>query len=98
MQHYSPYYDMRERFFMSLLLFNLLFEADKRRGRTFVIDRGIYGLATLLAFAPDHVITWEKGYTGGGWIDGVPTVEFTRNRMKNNSRDLKPVHFQCQES
>jgi len=97
-QHYSPYYDMRERFFMSLLLFNLLFEADKRRGRTFVIDRGIYGLSTLLAFALDYVITWEKGYASGGWIDGAPTVEFTRNRTKNNSADLKPVHFQCQES
>ena len=40
-QHYSSHYDMRERFFMSLESFDWLFCDDRRRGRTFIIDRAI---------------------------------------------------------
>ena len=96
--HYSPYYDMRERFFMSLALFDLLFDEDRRRGRVFVIDRGIYGLAALQSFAPDHVITWEKNYSGGGWCDDRTTITFVQSLTKNSSRDLRTTTFQCQQS
>ena len=60
--HYSPYDDLRERFFISRARFDRLFATDRRHGRTFVIDRGIYSLPVLQSFAPDYVITWEKGY------------------------------------
>jgi hypothetical protein len=89
---------MRERFFMSLLAFNLLFDESKRCGRTFVIDRGIYGLATLLAFGEDYFITWEKNYTGDGWDDDQPCIAFTRSLTKNHSKDHRWVTLQCQES
>lgn len=97
-QHYSPYYDMRERFFMSLAQFDLLFAEDRRTGRTFVIDRAIYSLATLQAFVHDHVITWEKGYGGGDWREDAPTITFSRTLPRNNASDLQPVVFACQQS
>jgi len=97
-QHYSPYYDMRERFFMSLSLFDRLFEPDKRRGRTFVIDRGIYGLTALQTFREDRFITWEKNYRGDGWDEKRCGVTFTRSRKKNSSFDHQYITFKCQES
>ena len=97
-QHYSPYYDMRERFFMSLAQFDLLFAEDRRTDRTFVIDRGIYSLATLQAFDRDHVITWEKGYSAGGWEDNAPVITFSRTLARNNASDRRAVVFECQQS
>jgi len=97
-QHYSAYYDMRERFFMSLSLFDRLFDEDKRLGRTFVIDRGIYGLATLQSFGEDYFITWEKNYKQTGWDDQCDSVTFTRSRTKNSSDARKYITFQCQQS
>lgn len=98
-QHYSSYYDLRERFFMTMEMFNHLFAPERRRGRTFVLDRGIYGLAEFARFIEvgDHVVTWEKGYSGGGWQDGAPTVTFARERMRNHARDLRHYRFECQE-
>jgi hypothetical protein len=97
-RHYSPYYDMRERFFMSLAHFDLLFDEPRRRDRTFVIDRGIYSLPVLQSFGHDHVITWEKGYGGGGWDPDALTIRFPRSRFRNSSRDLRTVLFECQQS
>ena len=87
-EHYSAYYDLRERFFMTLTVFDRLFPADKRKDRTFVIDRGIYGLATIstIADSPDSLITWEKDYRGDGWTDGASGVTFVRHRTKNNAK------------
>jgi hypothetical protein len=96
--HHSPYYDMRERFFMDLALFDRLFEPDKRKGRTFIIDRGIYGLATLRRFGLDYFITWEKGYSEGGWVAGAAVKVFSRDRIGNDANDLRTVSFECQES
>ena len=96
-EHHSPYLDMRERFFLDLARFDKLFDPDKRRGRTFVIDRGIYGLPTLQSFGEDYVITWEKGYSGTGWDEDASAAEFTRLLTKNRSGDGKPISFVCQE-
>jgi predicted nucleic acid-binding Zn-ribbon protein len=96
-QHYSPYYDMRERFFISMKLFDELFDEEKRLGRTFVIDRGIYGLNTFRHFGNDYFITWEKGYRKDGWDANEPSLEFTRERCRNNRSDLRSYHFVYQE-
>ncbi len=98
--HYSPYYDLRERFFMTMELFNRLFAPGQRSGRTFVLDRGIYGLAEFVRFieAGDHVLTWEKGYSSGAWQDGAPTVVFARQRTRNHAGDLRHYRFECQET
>jgi hypothetical protein len=96
-QHYSPYYDLRERFFMTLALFDRLFPADQRGGRLFVLDRGIYGLATFGRFGDDNVLTWEKGYKGDGWEGHRPEVVFARGRARNHASDLVQYRFECRE-
>lgn len=96
--HYSPYYDMRERFFMSLAQFDELFNEDKRRARTFVIDRGIFGKDAFGRFDQDYLITWEKGYDGSGWDDEAATVTFKRHRTRNHAEDLQTYSFECQKS
>jgi hypothetical protein len=97
-QHYSGYYDMRQRFFISLEVFDRLFSPARRQGRTFIIDRGIYGLGTLQSFGDDYVVTWEKGYEGDGWDDKGEVVEFTRSRIKNRKNDERSINFRCQEA
>ncbi len=99
MQHYSPYYDLRERFFMTLEMFDRLFPPTEASGRTFVIDRGIYGLETIRLFlnGGDHLITWEKGYSNDGWKDDRKTVTFTHFRSRNRAGDLQRYLFKCQE-
>jgi len=96
-QHYSPYYDLRERFFMTLALFDRLFAPEGRSGRIFVLDRGIYGLETLRRFGRDAVVTWEKGYRGDGWEGREPEVVFRRVRPRNHARDLMMYLFECRE-
>ena len=96
-QHYSPYYDLRERFFMTLALFDRLFAPEGRSGRIFVLDRGVYGLETLRRFVRDAVVTWEKGYRGDGWEGRGPDTVFRRYRARNHARDLKMYLFECRE-
>ncbi len=96
-RHDSPYYDMRERFFMALAVFDRLVEPAERRGRTFVLDRGIYSLPTLQSFCPDYVITWEKNYSGGAWDEGRLTVAFQRSLPRNSRGDLVFTRFECQQ-
>ncbi len=99
-QPYSPYYDLRERFFMTLERFDRLFDDEQPTGRLFVLDRGIYGLETFHRFLDrnDHVLTWEKGYKRDGWIEDAPTIDFSRTRARNHANDLKYYRFSCQES
>ena len=98
-QHYSPYYDLRERFFITLEQFDQLFPEDRRTGRLFVLDRGIFGLSTFDRFRErkDHFLTWEKGYRGDGWDGLSPTTSFVRHRVRNRADDRKPYHFECRE-
>jgi hypothetical protein len=98
--HHSPYYDMRVRFFMNLNSFNQLFSEDKRQGRTFVIDRAIFGLDTLRLFQNDYLITWEKGYKRDGWDSSgnSETIEFKRYRHKNSHEHRRFYTFATQEN
>lgn len=98
-QHYCPFYDLRERFFMTLELFDRLVPEDRRAGRTFVLDRGIYGLDALARFEQtgDHVLTWLKGYAKNRWREGVPTTAFVKHRPRNRADDLRTYRFECQE-
>ncbi len=98
-QHYSPYYDLRERFFMTLELFDRLFPEAQRSGRLFVLDRGIFGLGTFERFRTrgDHFLSWEKGYCGDGWDERPPETVFERHRVRNHAGDLRPYRFECRE-
>lgn len=98
--HYDNFYDLRERFFMTLYRFDLLFPLPLRTGRLFVLDRGIFGRDTFALFFErgDWLLTWEKGYSGGAWDTAAPAVEFLRSRCRNDSADVRTWRFQCQES
>ena len=99
-QHYSPYYDMRERFFISISQFDKLFAPDQRAGRTFIIDRGIFGQECFNRFENDYLITWEKNFDGSGLDADKPIIKFTKNRTKNSKNDKrkKKYIFECQEA
>jgi hypothetical protein len=93
------YEDMRERFFAELELFDQLFAPADRRGRLFVIDRGIYGIETFERFSArgDRLLTWEKDYADDGWVEGAPEVGFTLTRPRNRSDNLLEWTFRVQE-
>lgn len=95
--HADNYYDMRERFFLMLHRFNQQFPTT--RPRTWVIDRGIYGLDTFDAFqsAGEFFITWEKGYQKNGLDSDRTSITFRRSRTRNHSADIQTWHFECQE-
>lgn len=97
-QHYCAYYDLRERFFMTLAVFDRIFPPGTADGRTFVLDRGIYGLDAIRRFGEtgDWVLTWEKGYRHDGWRDALPAGRFRRARPRNHAGDLRHYDFQWQ--
>ena len=98
-QHYSSYYDMRERFFISLALFDKLFAPEKCSNRTFVIDRGIFGVECFRRFENDYLITWEKGFKSSALDEAILPVKFTRYKNKNGSSGKKKKYFfECNES
>lgn len=97
-QHYCAYYDLRERFFMTLAVFDRIFPPGTAGGRTFVLDRGIYGLDAIRRFGEtgDWVLTWEKGYRHDGWQDTRAAGRFRRARPRNHAGDLRHYEFQWQ--
>lgn len=98
-QHADNFYDMRERFFMSVKAFRGIL-ADARRTLTWVADRGLYGLETLRRIVDeykDHFITWEKNYTRDGWDETARTHQFEELKTRNNAEDLRCYRFRWQE-
>jgi len=98
-QHADNFYDMRERFFMSIQAFRGIMGAT-RRTLTWVADRGLYGLDTLRRIVDehrDHFITWEKNYKGDGWDEAVQPHQFEKMKERNNDEDLRCYRFRWQE-
>ena len=85
LQHYDNFYDLRERFFITLLLFEKLFPKGRLSGATFILDRGIFGdIFSKFAAHDCFLITWEKGYKKDGWNAELPAVKFQRYRERNS--------------
>lgn len=99
-QHYDNFYDLRERFFITLELFGRLFPRGSAVGLTFVIDRGIYSeeMFTRFTLHGCSLITWEKGYARDGWNPNEPAVVFQAFRTGNTDDDRREYTFECQES
>lgn len=99
-QHYDNFYDLRERFFISLELFGRLFPHGSAAGSTFVIDRGIYSEEMFSRFAlyGCKLITWEKGYARDGWNPDRPAAVFNTFRTGNTDDDLREYTFECQQT
>jgi len=98
-QHADNFYDMRERFFMSIQAFRGILD-DARRSLTWVADRGLYGLDTLRRIVDeykDHFITWEKNYQRDGWDEAADTQQFEELKTRNNAEDLRCYRFRWQE-
>ncbi|HIM11953.1 TPA: hypothetical protein EYM26_14265 [Candidatus Poribacteria bacterium] len=99
-QHYDNFYDLRERFFITLSVFQNLFPHNSLAGSTFILDRGIFGSGVFAKFREHNcdLITWEKGYRHDGWDENQPAVIFQRFRERNQVGDFKEYTFECQES
>jgi hypothetical protein len=100
LQHYDNYYDLRERFFMTLSLFGNLFPNGSPAGSTFILDRGIFGREIFPKFRKHdcYLATWEKGYQADGWDEKQSSVIFRRFRERNHAGDFKEYSFECQET
>ena len=83
------YSDMRERFTSSVKFFSE--EILKSPGRTFIIDRGIYGEEKMLEIDKMQygLVTWEKGYKKNAWDENKAINEFKIHRRKNHSEDIR---------
>ena len=99
-QHYDNFYDLRERFFITLSLFENLFPKKSLSGSIFILDRGIFAQNVFSKFREHHchLITWEKGYKKDGWEVGRSALIFHLFRERNQPDDLKEYSFECQES
>ena len=98
-QHADNFYDMRERFFMSIKTFRDLFSAHERT-LTWVTDRGLYGLETfqrMIDDKKDHFITWDKNYKRDGWDETKTSHQFEVLKPRNRSEDLHCYRFEWQE-
>jgi len=98
-QHADNFYDMRERFFMCIQAFRGILD-NAQRTLTWVADRGLYGLDTLLRIVDeckDNFITWEKNYKGDGWDEAARSRQFDELKARNNDEDLRRYHFEWQE-
>lgn len=98
-RHADNFYDMRERFFMSIQAFRDML-GDVRVALTWVADRGLFGLDTFRRIVDqygDHFITWEKNYRCDGWDEQAQTHCFEVLKPRNNEDDLYCYRFEWQE-
>ena len=99
-QIFDNYYDLRERFFICADIFKKSFIGNKNDPVTWIIDRGIYGMETLMEIkaSGDNIITWEKNYKRNGWREDEPFERFSMDRYKNNSEISRSTVFKYQEN
>ena len=99
--------DLRGRFFPLISRLRTSLQWSPERILTLIVDRGIYSndiFNQVLADPNIHLITWEKGYqsqTDTPWETlaashrAAGTYSFhTFSRLRNNSRDHRPYHFE----
>ena len=100
LEHYDNFYDLRERFFITLSRFEKLFPKMSLSATTFIVDRGIFGQHIFSKFREYgcSLITWEKGYKKDGWEPKRPALRFQRYRERNYPGDRREYTFECQES
>jgi hypothetical protein len=99
--------DLRGRFFPLIGRLRTSLQWSQERVLTLIVDRGIYSndiFNQVLADPHIHLITWEKGYQSEKDIQwetlaashrAAGTHGFhTFSRLRNNSRDHRPYHFE----
>ncbi len=98
MKHYDNFYDLRERIFFTLHEFSKIFSGFVPQ-MTFVIDRGIYGLAAMRLFINSgyQLITWEKDYGKDSWNEQSQSFSFIWEKFRNSCNDSQKYSFEYQE-
>jgi len=98
-QCYDNYYDLRERFPLTVEQFEQLRLGADNPPMTWIVDRGIYGKDSMQKILDrgHHLITWEKGYKRDGWQHDHPVHGHRIQRSCNTRRSRKTWHFQMQE-
>ena len=99
-QIFDNFYDLRERFFICSDIFKKSFLKDSSKPVTWIIDRGIYGMETLMEIraSGDNIITWDKGYKRNAWENNRHYERFSMDKYKNNSEICKSTVFEYQQS
>ena len=100
MQIFDNYYDLRERFFICSDIFKNSFLKENNEPVTWKIDRGIYGMETLMEIrtSGDNIITWDKDYKRDAWQVDKTFERFSMDKYKNNSEICKSTVFEYQQS
>jgi len=98
MQIFDNYYDLRERFFICSDIFKNSFLKENNEPVTWIIDRGIYGMETLMEIrtSGDNIITWDKDYKRDAWQVDKTFERFSMDKYKNNSEICKSTVFEYQ--
>jgi hypothetical protein len=95
--HNDNYYDLRKRFPQTIARFRQQAAIDESAILTYIVDRGIYSIASFTDIIEDsnsHIITWEKGYQQDQW-DAEQTIEkFYLYKYKNNNENLLKYKFE----
>ena len=99
-QIFDNFYDLRERFFICADIFKKSFLNDNSKPVTWIIDRGIYGMETLMEIkaSGDNIITWDKDYKRDAWQNDRHHERFSMDKYKNNSEICKSTIFEYQQS
>ena len=88
--------DLRSRFLPLVERFHATMQWPPGQPRTYIIDRGIYGIEVFrqILGKPDiHFITWEKGYQATPWDPAAATGSSTLSRQRNDASDLRHYQF-----
>ena len=88
--------DLRSRFLPFVERFHATMQWPPGQSRTYIIDRGIYGIDVFrqIIGRPDiHFITWEKGWQPAPWDPAAATGSSTLSRQRNDAGDLRHYQF-----
>jgi hypothetical protein len=90
------YEDLRTRLWGVLQRARAALAWPAERVLTMVIDRAVFGQETfekVLAEPALHLITWQKGYAGGGWDEGKVSGQCVIERPRNRAADVQTYRF-----
>lgn len=96
-EHNDNYYDLRKRFPQTIARFRQQAAIDESASLTYIVDRGIYSIASFSDIIDDsssHIISWEKGYQHDKWDADKPIGKFVVYKSKNNNENLVTYKFE----
>ncbi len=95
--YHDNYADLRQRYRETITKMRTDLDLPNEQVLTMVLDRGIYGMEVFEQFISDahlHVITWEKNYKTGHWIESNVVGQFVIERARNRAADVRCFRFE----